>query len=199
MAREFLKHGSNAALILSAALFFILAAAGLLQLSLLWVLAGAFLFYMTEYTTHRFLFHAHPSRIGLILRLQRRLHYDHHVEPSRLDLLFLPLWYVVPNFIAVSLVAWGFLGDWNGVLSLVLGAMLALLHYEWVHYIAHIPYKPRTGFGRWMKKYHLLHHFKNERFWFGVSNPTMDLLYRTYRAPEDSDRSASTRVLFPEA
>ena len=26
----------------------------------------------------------------------------------------------------------------------LLGMMLAILHYEWVHYVAHIPYQPRT-------------------------------------------------------
>ncbi len=198
MVREFLKHGSNAALIASAAAICAAAAADRLQLSPLWVLAGAALFYSTEYVTHRFLFHAPPARFAAILRLQRRLHYDHHVEPSRLDLLFLPLWYTGPNFLIVALVAWALLPSPAAVLSLMLGAMLALLHYEWVHYIAHIPYKPRTAFGRWMKKYHLWHHFKNERFWYGVSNPAMDFVYGTYRAPDRVVRSTTARELYPE-
>ena len=75
------------------------------------------------------------------------------------------------------------------------GAVLALLYYEWVHYVAHIPFVPRTPFGRWIKKYHLWHHFKNERLWFGVTNPAIDLVVRTYRRVEDAERSGSTRVL----
>lgn len=198
MVREFLKHGSNAVLIVSAASICAAAVIGQLQLRLLWVLGGALLFYSAEYGTHRFLFHAPPSTFPFILRLQRRLHYDHHVEPHRLDLLFLPLWYVAPNFAIISLIAWALLPGWNEVMSLVLGAMLALLHYEWVHYIAHIPYRPHTAFGRWMKKYHLWHHFKNEHYWFGVSNPTMDFVYRTYKSPDKVARSTSARELYPE-
>jgi hypothetical protein len=198
MVREFLRHGSNAGLIFAAAAIAAAAVTGLFQLSFPWVLAGCGFFYFSEYGTHRFLFHASPSRVPFILRLQHRLHYDHHVEPNRLDLLFLPLWYVLPNFVIVALIARALLGDWRLVLSLVLGAMLALLHYEWVHYIAHIPYKPRTNIGRWMKKYHLWHHYKNEHFWFGVSNPTMDFIYRTYRSPDMAARSTTARILHPD-
>ena len=162
MFRAFWRHGSNAALMIGALAICAYAGLGNAPLSPLAILAGAVLFYLTEYTTHRFLFHAPPSSRGWLLKLQRRLHYDHHVEPGRLDLLFLPLWYVAPNLAIIGLAAWAVLGD---------GA-LALLHYEWVHYVAHIPYQPRTRFGRWMKRYHLWHHFKNEHFWFGVSNPT---------------------------
>jgi 4-hydroxysphinganine ceramide fatty acyl 2-hydroxylase len=198
MFRDYLKHGSNAALIAAATAIFAAGASGVSNLPLGWVLAGALLFYLTEYGTHRFLFHARPSKFAFTRRLQHRLHYDHHVEPERLDLLFLPLWYVAPNFLIVGLIAWALLGDAGEVLSLLLGAMLALLHYEWVHYIAHIPYRPRTAFGRWMKKYHLWHHFKNEHYWFGVSNPAMDFVYRTYRPAAQVPRSTTARVLHPE-
>ena len=80
--------------------------------------------------------------------------------------------------------------------ALLLGIMLGLLHYEWVHYLAHIPYQPRTSFGRWMKQYHLRHHFISEKLWFGVSNPSLDFVYRTYRAPKEVEKSASVRKLY---
>jgi 4-hydroxysphinganine ceramide fatty acyl 2-hydroxylase len=75
--------------------------------------------------------------------------------------------------------------------------MLGLLYYEWVHFIAHVPYEPKTRVGRWMKRYHLRHHFVNEKLWFGVSNPAMDLVCRTFRVT-DTARSGTTRVLYPE-
>ncbi len=198
MLREFLRHGSNTVLILAAALICVAGALGEIGLLLLWIVGGALLFHLSEYTFHRFLFHAPPSKWEWLLRLQHRLHYDHHVEPDRLDLLFLPLWFAIPNLAATGLIAWLILSDWQIVASLLLGSILALLHYEWVHYLAHIPYRPRTRFGRWMKKYHLWHHFKNEHFWFGVSNPVLDFVYRTYRSPGSVARSTTTRVLHPE-
>jgi hypothetical protein len=197
MLRNFMLHGSNTALIAVSVLLIAAGLAGWLHLAPLLVLLGALLFYLTEYGTHRFMFHARPSRFAWIRAGQHRLHYDHHVEPARLDLLFLPLWYVVPNTVLVAALAYAVLRDANQVAALVLGAMLALLHYEWVHFIAHQPYTPVTAFGRWMKRYHLRHHFVNEKLWFGVSNPVMDVVYRTYSELADAQRSSTTKVLYP--
>ena len=198
MLRNFLLHGSNAVLIAVSAALVAAAATGVLHMPVSLIVLGAVLFFVTEYTTHRFLFHAKPARSAWLRAKQHRLHYDHHLEPARVDLLFLPLWYVVPNLVIVTVLAYALLHDAGAVAALVLGAMLALLYYEWVHFIAHQPYTPRTGVGRWMKRYHLRHHFVNERLWFGVSNPSMDVLWRTFRAPDEGGRSATTRVLYPE-
>jgi 4-hydroxysphinganine ceramide fatty acyl 2-hydroxylase len=74
--------------------------------------------------------------------------------------------------------------------------MLAILHYEWVHYVAHIPYVPRTRVGRFIKQYHLRHHFISEKHWFGVSNPALDGMFGTFRGPDASEKSATTRKLY---
>jgi 4-hydroxysphinganine ceramide fatty acyl 2-hydroxylase len=198
MVREFLRHGSNTVLLLIAFSMGCWAVSGGVALHPLWIVVGVLLFHLSEYTFHRFLFHAPPSKWRWLLRLQHRLHYDHHVEPEHLDLLFLPLWFALPNLGITGLAAWAVLGDWRIAVQILLGSVLALLHYEWVHYAAHIPYRPRTRFGRWMKKYHLWHHYKNEHFWFGVSNPVLDLVYRTYRAPGAVPRSTTTRKLHPD-
>ena len=194
---KFMLHGSNSVLILLSAAILAATVSGGLYLPLWSVALGALLFYLSEYGTHRFLFHARPSGWAWLRAKQHRLHYDHHLEPARLDLLFLPLWYVVPNLIVTAALAYLVLGQAGQVAALLLGAMLALLQYEWVHYIAHLPYTPKTAMGRWMKRYHLRHHFVNERLWFGVSNPTMDVLYGTFRDPRDGTRSRTTRVLYP--
>ncbi len=197
MLRNFMLHGSNTALILAVIAAAAAEAAGWEHFPLLFVLIGAVLFYATEYGSHRFLFHAKPSSNAFLRRMQHRLHYDHHVEPMRIDLLFLPLWYVVPNMIIVGAIAYLALWNLSEVLALMLGASLGLLHYEWVHFIAHQEYTPFTGFGRWMKRYHLRHHFVNEKLWFGVSNPVMDVVHRTYRDLNDAPRSRTTKILYP--
>ncbi len=197
MLGKFMLHGSNSALILLSAAIMAAGVAGALHTPVWLVAVGALLFYLSEYTTHRFMFHARPSSWAWLRAKQHRLHYDHHVEPARLDLLFLPLWYVLPNLLATSVLAYAVLRDWGQVAALVLGAMLALLHYEWVHFIAHMPYTPKTAAGRWMKRYHLRHHFVNEKLWYGVSNPAMDVVYRTFRDPRDGTRSRTTRILYP--
>ncbi|MBV8638735.1 MAG: fatty acid hydroxylase, partial [Candidatus Eremiobacteraeota bacterium] len=52
---------------------------------------------------------------------------------------------------------------------------------------------------KYMKKYHLWHHFKNEHFWFGVTNPTMDYAGITYRNVEAVPRSTTVREIWKEA
>jgi len=192
----FLKHGSNALLLIGIAAFGLAAASGRLSLGILFIAAGAVLFFVSEYGTHRFLLHAAPAAFPFVLALQRRLHYDHHLEPERLDLLFLPPWFLIPALALFAAAYWAISRSATVTAALVFGNVLGLLYYEWVHYVAHVPFRPRTRYGRWIKKYHLWHHFKSERLWFGVTNPLPDVVARTYRGVEDAERSPSTRVLF---
>ncbi|HET7888212.1 MAG TPA: sterol desaturase family protein, partial [Bradyrhizobium sp.] len=168
----FLRHGSIAALLIAVAVEVVAVLLGRITLMPTLVLLGALMFYLSEYGMHRFAFHAPPLSWPWLRKMQHRLHYDHHVEPSRLDLLFLPLWFLAPMLLLTALFVAAALGT-RAVPSAMLGVMLAILHYEWVHYVAHIPYQPRTRIGRWVKQYHLRHHFISEKEWFGVSNPSL--------------------------
>jgi hypothetical protein len=40
------------------------------------------------------------------------------------------------------------------------------------------------------------HHVISKKFWFGVSNPSMDFVGRTYRGVRDVERSDTTRKLY---
>ena len=111
MVLTFLRHGSNVWLALLLALLAGGFAAGVLSFSLLWVVIGALTFYVSEYGFHRFAFHAEPSRFAFVRKLQHRLHYDHHSEPERLDLLFLPVWFLVPN-LAVTALGFALIFGW---------------------------------------------------------------------------------------
>jgi 4-hydroxysphinganine ceramide fatty acyl 2-hydroxylase len=196
MFLTFLKHGSNA--LIAGAIVLILISSGLggIALSPWATLIGTGLFFLTEYGTHRYVLHARPAQSPFVLRLQRRLHYDHHKEPSRLDLLFLPWWALIPALGVFGIAYLVITRSTGFAWSLVLGNLFGLVYYEWVHYVAHIPFQPVTPFGRWIKKYHLWHHFKNEHLWYGVTNPAMDVLARTYARVDDAQRSDSTRNLW---
>ena len=196
MIANFFKHGSNAALVVALLALAALFATGREAFSLLGAAIGAAAFFTSEYTTHRFLFHARPSKIPVVLKLQHRLHYDHHIDPPKLELLFLPLWFVipvVPLYYAVYLLV---VRDTGVALSLVFGSVAALTYYEWVHFVAHISFNPITPFGRYIKKYHLWHHFKNEHLWYGVTNPAMDHAMGTYRNVDDAERSTTVREIW---
>jgi 4-hydroxysphinganine ceramide fatty acyl 2-hydroxylase len=195
MVLVFLRHGSVAALLLGVVAEITAWLCGVMALQPAMVLLGALMFYFSEYGMHRFAFHAAPLSWPPARKLQHRLHYDHHVEPGRLDLLFLPIWFLVPNLdVAAGLFALVFGPE--AAPAALLGMMLAILHYEWVHYVAHIPYQPRTRLGRRIKRYHLRHHFISEKHWFGVSNPALDGVFGTFRGPAASEKSATTRTLY---
>src|SRR6266478_8184298 len=190
----FVRHGGVAALLLGVAAEALAWLFGAVALQPVMIVLGALLFYLSEYGMHRFAFHAAPLSWPPARRLQHRLHYDHHVEPGRLDLLFLPIWFLVPNLTIATALFTAVFGTGLAA-SALFGMMLAILHYEWVHYVAHIPFRPRTRLGRWIKQYHLRHHFISEKHWFGVSNPTLDAVFGTFRGPGASEKSATTRKL----
>ncbi|WP_017152427.1 sterol desaturase family protein [Bacillus bingmayongensis] len=161
-------------------------------------LAGIVFYTINEYVTHRFLFHMKPPKNPLLLKMLKRLHYDHHVYPDDLKLLFLPVWYSMPGFAIYLFILYGVTNHVTITLSFGMGMIVMLLVYEWKHYIAHRPIRPLTRFGRWLKKQHILHHYKNENYWFGVSNPVYDFLFGTYKNGKDVELSRSARNLEKE-
>ena len=197
MIAAFFRHGSNALLFAAIVALAAAFASRLLAFNVWATVFGALIFFVSEYGTHRLLFHAPPSGHPALQRLQHRIHYDHHVDPGRLDLLFLPPWFVIPVSALYAGIYIAVTHSAATSAALMLGNLAAMLYYEWVHYVAHIPYVPITPFGRWMKKYHLLHHYLNERLWFGVTNPVLDVASRTYMRASDAERSTRTRVLYP--
>ncbi len=196
MIPTFLRHGSNAVLALAVAAGIVIFALGVAPFSLVAALIGAAVFFVSEYTTHRFLFHAQPSAMQWLRKLQHRLHYDHHIDPPKLELLFLPLWFVIPTALVYYGVFLAITRNPALALSLTFGSICALLYYEWVHYVAHIPFNPVTPLGRYVKKYHLWHHFKNEHYWYGVTNPSMDFAGATYRDVDAVERSTTVREIW---
>jgi len=148
-----------------------------------------------EYFTHRFLFHMKTPKSPFFLKLIKRLHYDHHVQPNDLHLLFLPLWYSLPNMAIAGTIAYLISTSLVIVNAFITGVMLFLLFYEWKHYIAHRPITPLSPWGRWMKKTHLWHHFKNENYWYGVTNPVFDLALGTFEDHKKVKLSETARNL----
>jgi sterol desaturase/sphingolipid hydroxylase (fatty acid hydroxylase superfamily) len=162
---------------------------------ILFFLLGLFVFVLSEYFTHRFLFHLKAPKNPLFLKFLKRIHYDHHVYPNDLKLLFLPLWYSLPNFLIISAVFYYFSRDLTETVVFGLGLMAMLLTYEWKHYVAHRPLKPKTKFGKWAKKTHILHHYKNENYWFGVSNPIVDVIFGTFKEEKEVESSKTAKNL----
>lgn len=148
-----------------------------------------------EYFTHRFLFHMRTPKKPFLLKILKRLHYDHHASPNDLHLLFLPLWYSLPNMAIAGAAAYLITSSLVITIAFIDGVILFLLFYEWKHYIAHRPVTPLSPWGRWMKKVHLWHHFKNENYWYGVTNPVFDLALGTFEDQKNVELSQPARNL----
>ncbi|WP_335872967.1 sterol desaturase family protein [Bacillus sp. 2205SS5-2] len=163
--------------------------------TLLFLSVGVVTFMFSEYFTHRFLFHLKAPKNPFFLKLLKRLHYDHHKTPNDLKLLFLPIWYSLPNLSVLALIFYLVTGEFMWTLTFSLGLMIMFLVYEWKHYIAHRPIKPKTQFGVWLKKTHILHHYKNENYWYGVSTPFVDAIFGTLKDEKDVETSQTAKDL----
>lgn len=187
----YFSHGSTLPVAVSAAaLLARFCARGTLLRSLPAIAGGLCLFCLLEYLIHRFVLHARPSRNGLILRVQMRMHVGHHIDPTNLPIVFIPV-----GAVAALAFAFANLYGWLGlnVAAWMSGNLIGLLHYEWTHFTAHFPAGPGTRWGRFLRRNHLLHHYHNEHYWVGVTSPLFDVLLGTWARPEAVDRSPTVR------
>jgi hypothetical protein len=152
---------------------------------------------LNEWWIHVFVLHYEPRR-AFGRRLDFRvpsLHRAHHADPWRLDLVLIPL--RVYLLLPLALGAIALLGGadsapvWTGA-----GVYLLLsLHYEWVHFLVHTRYRPRTALYRRLWRNHRLHHFKNERYWYGVTMLSGDRLLGTAADRDAVPTSPTARTL----
>ena len=62
------------------------------------------------------------------------------------------------------------------------GFICMYLTYEYIHRRIHT-HAPKNQYGRWMRKHHLHHHFKNPRVNHGVTTPFWDWAFGTLEIP----------------
>jgi sterol desaturase/sphingolipid hydroxylase (fatty acid hydroxylase superfamily) len=156
------------------------------------------LFPVIEWVVHVGILHWRPRRLGAVTvdSLLARKHRAHHADPRDLPLVFVP-WQVecwlLPAYAVAALV--GFPDRATG-LSFLVAVTALMLGYEWVHYLVHSDYRPRSRAFRAVWRNHRLHHYKNEHYWFTVTSAgTADRLFGTYPDPADVETSPTVRAL----
>ena len=70
-----------------------------------------------------------------------------------------------------------------------------VLNYEWIHFLIHTSYPPWSRFYRRLWRNHRLHHFKNEKYWYGVTMLSGDRLLDTQPVASDTPRSETCLTL----
>jgi hypothetical protein len=149
-----------------------------------------------EWLVHVYVLHARPRRIGPVTLdlYQARKHRAHHAAPRDLDILFIPLRGHVAGAVVVAGICL-LLPDAATRLALVVSVAASSLAYEWVHFLIHTDYKPRTALYRRLYLGHRLHHYRNENYWFGVSRRLGDTVLRTDPAKDEVPLSPTCLTL----
>lgn len=135
----------------------------------------------SEYALHRFLFHYEPSHPAL-QRAWYLIHGVHHEQPQCRTRL------VMPPILSVPL-AFAFYGLFHLVVAVLLGLPLwvaplfsgfiaGYIAYDMLHYSEH-HLAMRWGILKYLKRYHLLHHFKTPDDRFGITSPLWDRVFGT--------------------
>ncbi|KAF0248356.1 MAG: hypothetical protein FD167_2245 [bacterium] len=147
---------------------------------LLLVGVGIISWMFIEYGLHRFFFHYEPKSPAA-KQLVYRIHLSHHENPKALDSLFSSLYTSVPFASLYCLLTWLVTGSWQMISYLFLGLITGYFSYELLHYQAH-HYTSKLVLLRYLKKYHMLHHYQSPNLRFGVTTPFIDWLFGTYKA-----------------
>lgn len=157
-------------------------------------LAGLAIFFPSEYLVHRGVFHFFADKgAGKVLSRQ---HVEHHERPDDLDYLFNDPRISVTIGALYFGVYYALTRDLGASAALSFGNFAGLLYYEHVHLNAHRPgSRPWTPWSRSMKRYHLWHHYKHERHWYGVTSPVFDHLFGSHARVEDVEHSPTVRTL----
>lgn len=143
--------------------------------------AGLFAWTLTEYVVHRFVFHYEP-RSERMKRLFFLFHGVHHAQPQCKTRLVMPPVVSIPGailvYLALSLIVGSALGAPQWVAPVFSGFVLGYLVYDMIHYATH--HLPMHGqVMKYLKRYHMLHHFKTPEKRYGVSSPLWDVVFGT--------------------
>ena len=162
-----------------------------------------------EWAIHVYLLHARPFTLmgRRVEILSAREHRAHHEAPAVLEGVLVPVYAVLIFLAAIAAVNWALSFPIHLVLggprlayatTGVLTSFAILAAYEWTHFLIHTPHRARSRYYRAIWRNHRLHHYKNERYWFGVTSTLGDRVIGTLPDQRTVQRSDTARSLHAE-
>ena len=150
-----------------------------------------------EYLLHRYVLHARwLYKNRLTAGVWKRIHFDHHQDPQRLDVLFGSPSNTLPAIVVFTLPLGLLVNGWAGFLVSFATGLLIFSFYEFCHCVQHLNYVPDNAWLRRIKKHHMAHHFHNETANFGITTTIVDrLLGSHYEDLRTKPRSATVNNL----
>jgi len=149
-----------------------------------WYTVGLFVWTFTEYILHRVVFHF-PAKSYIAKRFVFLFHGLHHDDPNDPTRLVMP---PVPAVLIMSLLYFFFgLVVPEVFLEVFMSSfIIGYLLYDYIHYATH-HFPMKSAVGRYLKKFHLQHHFRNEKSKYGVSSPLWDIILNTMEGPKEEE------------
>ncbi|MBS1646343.1 MAG: sterol desaturase family protein [Bacteroidetes bacterium] len=144
--------------------------------ALLFIIGGLFVWTITEYILHRFLFHYKPSsKIGQ--RIHFIFHGVHHDYPNDAKRLVMAPAVSVPLAILFYYLFKALVGE-AYVAPFFTGFVIGYLIYDMTHYAIH-HFQFKNAFWQQIKKHHMVHHYVDDDNGYGVSSKFWDIIFRT--------------------
>ena len=144
------------------------------------IILGIFIWTITEYMLHRFVFHFQPkSKIGE--KLHFIFHGVHHDYPSDSRRLVMPPSASIPLALLFYFLFVLILGDVL-VFPFFAGFLAGYLFYDITHFAIH-HFNMHSKFWLAIKNHHMKHHYQDPSKGFGVSTPFWDAVIGTNFAP----------------
>jgi sterol desaturase/sphingolipid hydroxylase (fatty acid hydroxylase superfamily) len=144
--------------------------------ALAWAAAGWAAWTLFEYSLHRHVFHWAPDH-AWGRRLVFLIHGCHHAQPDDPERGVMPLIASVPLAPVLYAATLALVpAPWAG--AAFAGFLAGYLHYDLTHWACHHA-RPRTFWGRLVKRHHLRHHHADRDGNWGVGTPVWDRVFGT--------------------
>lgn len=148
-----------------------------------------------EYWLHRLFFHL-PVVGPKTQRIYFYVHGVHHDYPWDEGRLVIPPGASLFLCAAIFLTFRWLLGA-SGMYGPFAGFVFGYVLYDTIHWYVHA-HAPKNRFGRWLRREHMVHHFKEPTSRFGVSCPWLDYVFGTRGRPHSrsaEDASSGSRSM----
>jgi hypothetical protein len=155
----------------------------------------------TEWVIHVTVLHLKPVTIRgrTFDPIVARKHRAHHRDPKIIRLVLIPRGVLVRLLLFAFPFYWLLAPTAREALTAVVTGYAMLLAYEWTHFLIHSSYVPKTWYYRYVWRAHRLHHYKNEKYWFGVTVHFADHLLKTFPERDAVETSPTARTLGVDA
>ncbi len=189
----YVRHGSPRVMLAAVAIFLPLrlAVGAFGWIDLVLVAATVLLTGFVEWVLHLLLLHAPEDSTRMTKFGTGTGHRRHHLDPH--DVGWILLSAQDAAIFVVAIAGWSAL--WSlpviwvlggsllpAYLTALLAAYVTLAHYEWTHLLVHTRYRPKSRFYKRLAANHRLHHYRNERYWLGVTSNLGDRVLGTLPA-----------------